>query len=513
MVKAIIDSRKINSLAQNSSPIPEIGRAIGGVVTHQNSSVEGFRVIASAYDSRHQRIYLSQIGSEIINGSVVWLNLSLLEVSGTTVVGETAIPAQSWALAFDPFNGYLYSPYTTNATGYPGHTVSVLNGTSFVTNITNQSVLSGPDGISCDSSNGWIYVGDGYAKGIVVINGTRIMTVIPTQTFIGGIAYDPLNGFIYATSSNDTLLVINRTTVVGTIGAGSSDFSFGPAGGDILWDSVHETIVVNSGSFVTVIAGNETSGSAVLAKIVLYSGGTVNYLGYDPANGFVYEATTDPEEMVAINGTSVVAKSVTIGSYQGGTGYPGPIVFNPVNGALYVANIDTFANNVTPVSTLLGERAPTIRPSPSADVGENTSVHSELWAVGDGQDNATVSVSPSTGFTCPSRINITITNLSADVNATCIPTLPGTYVVWLNVTDGIPNTVWGRTQVTVYSAPGITPASASRSSLDLGQSVTFSVAAFSGLAGYTYTWTGLPSGSSGALASSPAPQSRSESSW
>ena len=87
MVKAIIDSRKINSLAQ-ISPIPRSEG--GGVVTHQNSSV-GFRVISSAYDSRTSGIYLSQIGSEIINSyRRAWLNLSLLEVSGTTVVGENS---------------------------------------------------------------------------------------------------------------------------------------------------------------------------------------------------------------------------------------------------------------------------------------------------------------------------------------------------------------------------------------------------------------------------------------
>ena len=155
-------------------------------------------------------------------------------------------------------------------------------------------------------------MGDGYAKGIVVINGnanhdcdshleTFIVALPTTAQWLHLRLLGQFNeGFWSSIGPQD----------LGAIGAGSSDFSFWARGGDILWDSVHETIVVNSGSFVTVIAGNETSGSAVLVRSVPYLLGTVNDpRSRDPANGFVYEATTDPEEMVAINGTSVVSRS------------------------------------------------------------------------------------------------------------------------------------------------------------------------------------------------------------
>ena len=444
-----------------------------------------------AYDPVRQLLYFVERSNNVTS----FLPSKVLEVRGTDILQSGLLPGVPYEIAYDPFNGDMYvSIWSENQTD--GHSVAILNGTTVIENVTNATAIYAPLSLAVDPSDGYVYVASGKLPSIAVISGDHVIASVPLKNAAFGVTYDPLDGDIYAATGSDNLSVINGTKLIGVIGGSDPtwgvDFRYPRR---ICYDPLHEELVVtNNANFVTILPANETNGSGVLGKVILPAGEDTVSAGFDPANGLVYVTTNTPDEMIAINGTVEVSKSVTIGPYQQVGGLPGAMAYDPTTGAMFICNDDANAQNITPLSTLLGEAPPSIVPGPGADVGTNVTVVGHLWAVGDGRGHATVAVTPSRGLVCPASPNVTFDNLSADINATCVPTMPGTYTVWVNVTDGVPNSVWAWTTVVVSPAPGVTPPIASRGTLDLGQSVTFSSSAISGLAGYTYSWSGLPRG-------------------
>jgi YVTN family beta-propeller protein len=109
-----------------------------------------------------------------------------------------------WGIAYDPSNGYLY------VTDSFSHTVSVIKGTTVITNIT---VGSGPEGIAYDPSNGYIYVADSNSSTVSVIKGTTVITNITVGSLPVGVAYDPSNGYIYVTNFASGTVSIISTSV------------------------------------------------------------------------------------------------------------------------------------------------------------------------------------------------------------------------------------------------------------------------------------------------------------
>jgi PKD repeat protein len=84
----------------------------------------------------------------------------------------------------------------------------------------------------------------------------------------------------------------------------------------------------------------------------------------------------------------------------------------------------------------------------------------------------------------------------------CTPSASGSFTIKVTVTDsnGFAQTS-GALAYTVYADPAVTAPTASPASVDVGQTASLSVTASSGSGGYTYSWSGLPTGCSGALAS------------
>ncbi|HEV2429651.1 MAG TPA: PKD domain-containing protein, partial [Thermoplasmata archaeon] len=87
----------------------------------------------------------------------------------------------------------------------------------------------------------------------------------------------------------------------------------------------------------------------------------------------------------------------------------------------------------------------------------------------------------------------------AGASIDCSVTASGTYSVSVSVTDSNGFTVVSKTLAyRVFDDPTVGTPIANRSSADAGQAVTFSGTASSGSGGYSYAWSGLPSGCSGA---------------
>ncbi len=79
---------------------------------------------------------------------------------------------------------------------------------------------------------------------------------------------------------------------------------------------------------------------------------------------------------------------------------------------------------------------------------------------------------------------------------TCTPSSPGSFTIQVNVTDASHYNVTSPTlSFSVQQGPSVlTPTAQPFGSVDLGQSVRFSVTVTGGSGGYTYIWQGLPTG-------------------
>ena len=79
----------------------------------------------------------------------------------------------------------------------------------------------------------------------------------------------------------------------------------------------------------------------------------------------------------------------------------------------------------------------------------------------------------------------------------CTPSAAGNYSVTVSVTD---SNGWTTTSaalpLTIYRDPTVATPAASKWSVDAGQSVNFATGAYRGYGGYTYSWSGLPTGCS-----------------
>lgn len=128
-------------------------------------------------------------------------------------------------------------------------------------------------------------------------------------------------------------------------------------------------------------------------------------------------------------------------------------------------------------------------PSPaSVDVGQPVTF--STTASGGSGSYASYAWTPSgAGLGCAASTTATIS---------CTPTVAGAYTIAVTVTD----TNGGRATATsasytVYGLPTIAPPTANVTSADVGQAVTFTATASGGSGGFSYSWSGLPTGCSG----------------
>jgi YVTN family beta-propeller protein len=153
-----------------------------------------------------------------------------------------------------------------------------------------------------------------------------------------GVAYDPANGYVYvANRFNDTVSVLEQTTVVATVKVGSQ-----PMG--VVYDPADQLIYVsNYGSdSLSLISGKAVTGSL--------GGSPFNgpcLMAYDPADQEVYVPNVGGTGVVVINGTTV-AGTVPTGQY------PLAAVYDPLNQAVYVSNDASAANGGSSVTVVHG---------------------------------------------------------------------------------------------------------------------------------------------------------------
>jgi YVTN family beta-propeller protein len=430
---------------------------------------------------------------------------------GNVNVGETPT-----GVAVDTSNGWLY------VTNFAGGTVSVLNGTDLISTVDVGGPTTQPYGIVYDPYNGLVYVTDSGTSSVVILNGTRVVDTLVVQADPLGLAVDPGTGLVYvAESSEDNVTILNGTTVVGAYPAGvqPTDVAYSSLNGDMYisdWGEANVTVLngTHRVAHIAVQAGPKgiaydpdtgyiyvsDSGTAnvseiynlnVARTIAVQSG--PDGIAVDGANGYAYVANQANSTVSVLNQTRVLA---TLGV---GTD-PEGVAYDPQSGFVYTA--DALADLVTGVSTILGIAAPVINDQgvqvEATDVNQTLNVTALLWAPGSGTDVASYYVHPSPGFGCTSGPNLTSYGFAAIVNLTCTPRTPGTYSIWLNVTDHDGSKVWSTVSVPVapaldvmapvYSAIYV----AGIATADVNVSIALSEIASGGSGVYvTFRWYGL----------------------
>src|SRR5205809_52156 len=229
-------------------------------------------------------------GSVAVNRAPLNVTISFTATTaGGIVVATIPVGGDPSGVAYDSRSRHIYV-----ANG-GANNVSVIDGTTVVATIP---VGGDPSGVAYDSGNGYVYVADQGANNISVIYGTTVLATVPVGSGPHGVAYDRANGYVYvANSYSSTVTVINGTTVVATIPVGN-----GPEG-----------------------------------------------VAYDRGNGFMYVANSYSNNVSVINSTKVVT-TIPVGSYPAGVAY------DSANGYVYVANQGS--NTVSVISTFMPPASP-----------------------------------------------------------------------------------------------------------------------------------------------------------
>src|SRR5271157_191435 len=274
------------------------------------------------FDPANGDLYVTDSGSN---------HVSVINGTANTVVGSFSAFRAPWDSAIDSSTGDLY--VTEAAT----NNVTVFNG---VTDQVAGSIPTGfaPIGAAFDSTNGDVYVANGGSANITVIDGA-------SRANIGSIvmngpesfAFDPTNGFLYATAQEmnftgaNAVAVIDGATnqITGWIHVGSTTrgIAFDPVNGDLYAVEDYTSAPFTRGG-VEVI---DSSTGQVVATV--FVGFMPQGVAVDSSNNYIYVANSQDDNLTVIDGASnTVVGSIPVGANPSG------LTYDPQNGYVYVAN-------------------------------------------------------------------------------------------------------------------------------------------------------------------------------
>ena len=350
---------KTISLSTGSSPFGVGYDSVNGDVYVTNQGLNTMSVISSTSNTVVKTIPVGSnpdgIGYDNGNGNLYVANLatdnvSVVSSTSNVVINTILVGSSPEGVEYDPTNGNMY---VANAVS---NNVSVVSSTSN-TVVTNIPDFGSPMEMAYDSSNGDIYVanGDMYSNSSTSLNFFGLVSVISGATntivanipvyhtdVIGGLAYDSSNGDIYLAdgfANNVSVISGTSNTIVKTIHVGSYPIGVG-------YDNSNGDIYVanmNSNN-VSVISGTT---NAVIATISV--GNEPDAIAYDSGNGYVYVANSVDDTVTVISGTTnTVVNTISVG------GDPNAVVCDGANGDIYVVNYFSDTVSVISGTTLLG---------------------------------------------------------------------------------------------------------------------------------------------------------------
>ncbi len=455
--------------------------------------------------------------------NVTWSGGSTVFCTGTTS-GTGGFTCSSAIPAATPGGTYTFT-----ATDHAGNTASVL--------FTVTSLTVAPTGVAAGASvvvSGagfqasesftvvapWGTVCNGTADATGAVGCTVRVPVVETPGEVSLTANDSFGDL--ASASFGIFTISTPTAAPATVDVGESvTFGVVASGGTSLtyaWSGLPANCSATTASF-SCRPSAAVTGAAITVRVTDTDGFSVA----SPALSFTVDPaplqgppTASPGEGdvdVAVTFTADVHGGSGGGSYSwsASAGLACTLGSGPTidcapgtSGTYYVAYNWTDSNGVTAAGTTVRPyvvgASPTQGPATasraSADAGQAVRFTSSV--VG-GSPGGTYAWSASAGLDCAA---------STGSSLNCTPAHAGTYHVAYNWTDGAGVAATGSTALTYtvvgdpsVGTPTATVSSKLASSADVGQGVTFATTASGGAGGYSYRWSDLPAGCTGAGAS------------
>ena len=283
------------------------------------------------------RDYTGPHNVSVLHGPVAGGTQAVAQVEGVTA---NDVPVLG---VYDVANASIY--LTDNGATVGVAVVGAANATRFATVLTGAT--SDPRGLAVDPGNGEVYVVDLGVDTVTVVSGVHLLANVTVGALVnstsgvnessGGvddldyasdIVYDPANGDIYvANAGAGTVSVLNRTTVIATVGVGKLPYAlaYDPSDGE-----VYVTDVLSDA--VSVLRGTTLEGTVPVGRYPVDA-------TYDASDGDILVANVGSDNVSALNGTAV-AGSVGIGPTPVGSFgvpcAPVSIVYDTVDHDAYV---------------------------------------------------------------------------------------------------------------------------------------------------------------------------------
>jgi len=305
--RIVFDSLNGNIYSANydSSTVSVISESTNAVVATVDV---GQGPAAIAFDSMNGEIYVANQNSYTV---------SVISGFDNSLVATVPVGTGPIALAYDSTNGDLYVANEHICDNCLG-SVSVISGSTNSV-VANVSVGEFPNDVAFDSNNGNVYVASGGSTLSVISGSTNtVAATVSLSSSSTGFAFDSNNGDIYVANAYSTVSVISGSTnsIVAKVPIGQGQGSR-----------------TNVGSYPSGVAFDPDNGDIYVTNIPNQG---LPFAGAEGGAGSpipMAEGLTNPGSVSVISGlTNTVIQNVTVG------GAPDGIAFDPHNGNIYVAN-------------------------------------------------------------------------------------------------------------------------------------------------------------------------------
>lgn len=458
----------------------------------------------------------------IISGTLDFVVAPPIQATAPSVlVPSSAIPTggTTAAAVYDPSNGYVY------VANENVNTVSVVSGGVVLQTISGD--FNYPDALAYDGASDTIVVANFDGNWISVISGTSVIAVpFPSTGFPGQITYDPANQDLYVGMANggsatESVVVYSGITykqlatipvyagyVIGVAYDGTDGYVYAT-----------ETMHLSGGSPVLDNSLVAISGQSIVATIPLNTGSCAigpSQLTYDPENGYLYATgLSDNCPYVGLVSGTTAQAGIHIPSWNGGGGGGNGMVYDPENEYLYLQTFTGYSDIISGTVIIAASSTDLVSgPGGQIFLGTYDPANGAIYMPGGGslyafQIYTASSFGGETGETVTffegqhgyagykyvwNGLPSGCSGANApQVNCTIQATASGSFTINVQITDANGNTQTSpNLAFTIYQPPSLTPA-LTRTSVDVGQSVTFSTTLLAGTGHYQMAW-GLPGG-------------------
>ena len=413
-------------------------------------------------------------------------NLSVISGSSAKVTAAETVGPGLWGVGVDEITDTLYVASELS------DSVRVVDGSTNNLTVTipiAPPYPSFPINLGVDTVAGRIYVLDNFQCApfptglgcLTVLNHTThaVIATIPLQTEPEGLAVDSRTDMIYVSNVNgdeNNVSVINGTTDTITTSVNVGTMPTGVAV-DSRTDTIYTANTVTNN--VSVIDG---ATNTVTANIPV--GTNPVQVAVDSLTDTIYVTNSGSDNLSVIDGTTnTVVATIPLGSQ------PGMLVVDPATDRIYVAN--SISQNVSVIDLL------TNKVIESITVSQIVSLELMGIAMNYATDTIYVATDPldSTGvpgqaIEINGRTNTVVAFTTVGYHPRALALDPTTDTLYSANFDGNDISVVNVGTALWVPRPTVTP-----SSIDSGQSVTFSENGISGgVLPYSYAWSGLPAG-------------------